>query len=187
MKFKNKKIVFLLALLVFLGAAYSAFAYELIVPIPGPGNPGGKTDISSPTEYVKNIYTFGLGFGALLAILMIVIGGIQYTVSESVGKKEDAKSRIESALLGLGLLLAAFIILRTINPDLDIQTLRDPGTSPPVCGNNIIEAGEDCEGSARGQVSATCPASYTTKDPNTGKLLTVGFCNNQCICEKRNF
>ena len=58
---------------------------------------------------------------------MIVIGGIQYvTAYGNPGKLEDAKNRINQALIGLLLAVGAWLILYTINPDLIKGTLNIP-------------------------------------------------------------
>lgn len=90
-------------------------AYETLEPLPGV--PQG----SSPTVggYLSSIYILGIGLAGVLAVLMIVIGGIQYIGSGmSPSAKEDAKGRITSAILGLLLALLSYIILNAINPDL---------------------------------------------------------------------
>ena len=54
-----------------------------------------------------------------LAILMIVVGGVQYTISwASSSAKGEAKTRIFSAIGGLVLALLSYLILQTINPAL---------------------------------------------------------------------
>ncbi len=59
-----------------------------------------------------------ISLGAVLAVLLIVIGGFQYITSASEGGKGSAKERIENALIGLAILLGSYLILNTINPDL---------------------------------------------------------------------
>lgn len=99
-------------------AAPAPSPYKLIVPFPG------ATEITGPADYIQKIYTFALGFGTLLAMGMIIFGAVEYTLSEAVTKKEDAKDRIMGAIWGLVLLLAATLILNTINPQL--PELREP-------------------------------------------------------------
>jgi len=114
-----KKSLFLLfAFLIFLNVAH---AYKLIVPLP---LNGGTEEINGPAEYIVAIYTYGLGLGALLALTMIVIGAVQYTLSEAITSKEDARDRILKAIWGLILLLAATLILNILNPKL--TTLEEP-------------------------------------------------------------
>ena len=61
----------------------------------------------------------------LLVFIMIVCGGIQYTISaRNTGLISDARDRIFQAILGMLLLFLSYIILNTINPDL--ISLREP-------------------------------------------------------------
>ena len=61
---------------------------------------------------------------AVLAVIEIVVGGLQYALSESLFSKEDALDRIKMALLGLFIALVSWLILNTINPEL--VNLKDP-------------------------------------------------------------
>ncbi len=116
----------LTAALLFAFAAAShphhAAAYELIVPFSG--TQGASQSVTGIGQYIKTIYTFGIGFGALLAMVMIVIGAVEYTVSEAIPSKEDAKDRILQAVLGLILLIASVFIVSLINPEL--PELKEP-------------------------------------------------------------
>jgi len=68
--------------------------------------------------YLQGIFYFFLGLTALLAVVVISYGGIQYITTDAIQGKSDGKARINQALLGLLLALVAWIILFTINPDL---------------------------------------------------------------------
>lgn len=70
------------------------------------------------SEYLNIIITLIIGLCAVLAVIMIVVGGIEYATSELVSSKEAGKERIRGAILGLLLALGAWTILFTINPDL---------------------------------------------------------------------
>ncbi len=94
--------------------------YKLCIPILG-------VDYieNSLAEYIKIIYRFALGLSGLLVFIMIVWGGIQYTISAGdTGLMGDARDRIFKAILGMALLFLSYIILNTINPDL--VSLREP-------------------------------------------------------------
>lgn len=68
---------------------------------------------------IANLYTWALGIGGLVALGIIVFGGILYTVSAgNASKQDDAKQWITGALIGLLLLFGSYLILNTINPEL---------------------------------------------------------------------
>ena len=75
---------------------------------PGPGFAG----------YLNALITLFIGICAILAMIMIVMGGIEYMTSELVSSKEHGKETITHAILGLLLALGAYALLNTINPDL---------------------------------------------------------------------
>src|SRR3989344_3359858 len=71
--------------------------YKLCIPILG-------VDYieNSLAGYIILIYRFALGFSGLLVFIMIVWGGIQYTVSAgNTGAISDARDRIFQAILGM--------------------------------------------------------------------------------------
>lgn len=78
-----------------------------------------ETDsFSIVSQYVSMVYKWGVVVTGLLAVLMIVVGGIQYIVyGADPGQKDDAKGRIQQALVALTLLLLSALLLRTINPN----------------------------------------------------------------------
>lgn len=87
--------------------------YTLLAPI------GGFTEAPNNIgEYFNKIFLIVIGLCGLLAVIMIVIGGIQYMGDESIFGKTEAKSRIKMAILGLIIALGAYALLNTINPDL---------------------------------------------------------------------
>lgn len=81
-------------------------------PVPG-------TTITSFETYLKYIYQIALGIVGLTALIYIIIGGVMYmTAAGNTTQTTEAKNRIQNAILGLILALAAYLILYTINPDL---------------------------------------------------------------------
>ena len=69
-------------------------------------------------DYAKALFTTVLVIAAVLAVIMLVWGGIEYTVSSVPGIKTEGLNRIWAALGGLIIALTAWLILNTINPDL---------------------------------------------------------------------
>ena len=121
--------VFFIFMIVF-GIANSAVGqtYELLEGLPGIQEvnvgPGGFG------SYIQKIFVFIIGFAGVLAVLMIVLGGIQYMTSEAFTSKQAAKERITAAILGLLLAIASVLILETINPNLlNLNLNLSSGTS----------------------------------------------------------
>ncbi len=82
--------------------------------------------------FINSFYQIALAVAGLLALLMIVYGGIRYTVSAgNAGAQGDAKDIITSALWGVALLLASYVILNTINPRIT-SNLNLPGEDVPA-------------------------------------------------------
>lgn len=115
-----KRIILPLALLLF---PLSAFALNLTYPT----LPGGLKleDATSLTGIVAWLYVFFVMISGLAAFVMIVWGGVQWMSSQgNPAATGDAKDKIQKALLGLLLVLASFLILQIINPELTL--LKNP-------------------------------------------------------------
>lgn len=69
-------------------------------------------------EYANKAFKVLLSLTIGLAILFIVIGGIEYTTSALPNVKSDGKERIKGALWGLFIALLSYLVLYTINPEL---------------------------------------------------------------------
>jgi dolichyl-phosphate-mannose--protein O-mannosyl transferase len=114
-----KKIILLTILVfAFLVIAQSCLAVDLLLNWPSIGGESLGEQSSFP-DLIKYIYTFALGICGIVALVSIVFGAAQYALSAGDSSKAgDAKDRITQALLGIVILLFAYLILYTINPDL---------------------------------------------------------------------
>jgi hypothetical protein len=93
--------------------------YTPLAPLPDfPGVPYNTAGSCPFGTYLNIIIKLVIGFAAVLAMVMITMGGIEYMTAELVSGKEEGKERITHALLGLLLALGSFLILNTINPQL---------------------------------------------------------------------
>ncbi|MEI7777176.1 MAG: pilin [bacterium] len=112
-----KKILRIISLATVVLYFKSAFAegYQPLAQIPALGDNIDPTNLST---YLQHLFEIGIGVAAGLAVIMIVIGGIEYMSTDAIGGKEEGKDRITSALWGLLLALVAWLILNTINPAL---------------------------------------------------------------------
>lgn len=121
MKHKTLKSILFTAPLFFLMAApFFAIAADYVPLAPLPGQTGGGgVDIGG---YFSNMFTLIIGIAGVLAVLMIVIAGIEY-MSPMPSSKESGKNRALAAIFGLLLALVSYLILQTINPDLVVPKL----------------------------------------------------------------
>lgn len=60
------------------------------------------------------IFRASIILAVILAVLMLIYGGLQYMASESILKKGEGVERIKAALLGLFIALVSILILNTI-------------------------------------------------------------------------
>lgn len=68
--------------------------------------------------YVNIMFKIIIGIVGVLAVVMLVLGGVQYMSTDAISGKESGKETIQHALGGLILALGAFVILNTINPSI---------------------------------------------------------------------
>lgn len=69
-------------------------------------------------DYANKFIKIFIGICALLAMVMIISGGIQYMTSELVSSEVQGKTIIMQAVFGLILAVSGYAILNTINPKL---------------------------------------------------------------------
>ncbi len=112
--------------------------YTPLEPLPCPNGPCDQSGTNFPA-FVSTIFKVLIGFGGLFAVVMIVIAGIGYMLSESALDISKAKSRAQAALWGLLLLAASWLILFTINPKLltfDLTSVNNLNKSSGTTGGD---------------------------------------------------
>lgn len=109
----------------FTDGSYDPNCYELLAPIGGEGIVKTKNNREyinlenlSIGDYVNHIFRIALAILIVIAVVMIIIAGVQFMTVESIYGKTDARSKISNALIGLILALGIFVILETINKKL---------------------------------------------------------------------
>ena len=163
--------------------------YYPLSPLPDPSNNGqtqGHFDPTKPdgfSSYLNLIIKLFIGICAVLAVIMIVVGGIEYMTSELPGLKSEGKDRIIQAILGLILALGAWTLLNTINPKLldsnlssltavEIEVvLNDDVPQTPVGG--VYKNGLH-EGAAWNNTNGTTRSLPSGVTVNAGECTTVG-------------
>ncbi|MEK7123007.1 MAG: pilin [Patescibacteria group bacterium] len=78
----------------------------------------GKLKCEGIGRYIAAIYQWLVGFAAVLAVLAVTWGGVQWLISRGEsGKIEEARKIIGSAVIGLVLALGSYLLLTTIRED----------------------------------------------------------------------
>lgn len=136
----NKKSVTRLALIIFVfafsfGAATvmaQTIDYTPLAPLPGIGDNG---PVSNLPQYLVSVFRLAIGLAAALAVIMIMIGGIEYMATANVSGKEGGKEKIKQAILGLLLAIGAWLIMYTVDERLVQFNLTVP-TPPAIQGTS---------------------------------------------------
>lgn len=121
----DKKIIILYAVL-FLLICTAVFIPEISQAAEFSLFPGEKESIGDYRKFIQNFYRFSIAAGILIATVMIMIGGVIWITSAGdQGRVGKAKVYMTDSIIGVVLLLSAYLILAVINPSL--VELKKPG------------------------------------------------------------
>ena len=188
--------------------AYWTPYYYLLAPLPGLGKTDGIGSFFDPTgngnqttslgTYLNPMISIFIGICAVLAVIMILWGGIEYMGSELISSKEAGKERIRNAIFGLLLALGAWTLLNTINPNLlnsdistpnaNITSLGSESTGPfiPLNDKTIQGAGiSGCTGSGGKDATTSIAQSFVgntnyTQDSSIRNTFSGTTYNGDC-------
>ena len=154
--------------------------YTLLAPLPcETGTPGcvtGQLKTFNPTQpnnlsaYLNLMIKIFIGLCAVLSVVMIVMGGVEYMTSELISSKEAGKEKIRNAILGLVLALGAYALLFTINPDL----LKSNLDAPPTTVQVKIEG----RGTCKYTEEYTVDSKTITQQIELVNVLSLEICNS---------
>lgn len=166
---------------------------NLGVQIPGanlsaPTNEGGVVRIAFLAQYINAAYKYLTGTILVVAIVMCVYGGFLYLVgSADIGSIQRGKKIMIDAIMGMVIVLAAYAILNTVNPDTtnlkvlelsfvktdpyetvllsttaDTMPIETPGTSHPITTSVTTRcpAGSHAPLASVTEAASTLPISY---------------------------
>jgi hypothetical protein len=122
---------------VFFSVAYLPVAHAAAATDPQPfialsGLPGLDGQGTPNIPHLLNLlYVLAITVGGIIAVVKIAIAGTKYMLSDVVTDKGEARKDIEGALLGLAIILATTVVLKTIYPDLvNLDFLRNYSAVP---------------------------------------------------------
>lgn len=135
--------------------------------------------------FVTALYQMAIGLAAVLVVIRLIMAGAKYMLSEVVSSKGQAKEDIQNALLGLVIILAAVLILGTINPKLvglnilnggSPVTLTPPKDPTPKPGDDVDDQVKFMPGTTRQQGAAERRCERTTGSSSGGQF-------NKCMSD----
>ncbi len=137
--------------------------YKLLEPgIPLITVEGGTKATAS--SVLNNFMKLAIGGAGVLAVLMIMFGGMQYLTASSGMAKTTGKETIRKALIGFGFTIIAWAILNTVNPQLtdlklELKGLKVGGSAPGRIIGTSTPALQTCTN------CAPVPSSIGQKSP----------------------
>lgn len=146
-----------------------------LAPIPGLTDAANTSVVNSATlaNFFNNLYKYLIGLAAVLAVIMIIWGGLEISTQDSVSKQGAGRERITEALLGLVLVLAPVLVFSVINPSIlnlsiNFQELNlAPGatTTPATSGGGGVDTGSGCTVTGVSGILqiATCPTEAASE------------------------
>ncbi len=158
------------------GAAWTAAS------TPGTGT-AGTTNTSAGDLYncINRIYRFAIILASIGAVLFIVIAGYMYMSSEGNGETvEKAKSYVTSSITAIVILLAGYILLRALNPDLiQFRNIQPPSVTPASTTEPTLNVMPGQSGTA-----SAVSADVKTSAANIKNLISQGkiSLDSKCDC-----
>ncbi|KND47986.1 MAG: hypothetical protein AB201_00065 [Parcubacteria bacterium C7867-006] len=140
--YKNlAKISVSIVLLLFLtNTAYALDDYTVLTPLPGTvSSCTGNNCTTNIDTYLPGMFNLMVGVAAGLAFIMITLGGITYATSDALSGKSQGREWVTNAIVGLLLVIGAYVILYTINPK--ILEFKIDITEPIITPAQIVTAG----------------------------------------------
>jgi len=144
MKSNKSKFLFLLLLVLFLCFLLNSFALadntgkrglEIKYPVINGIEITTSTTIS---EYAVYFFSLSLIIAAIAAFAVLTYGGIRYLLSlNNPEAMKDARTWISSGIIGLLIILASYLILSTINPEIVGTNIQD---IKPIAGIYLINS-----------------------------------------------
>lgn len=142
-----------------------------LAPVPGLNlDESGKPVQPSPqgvATFLNNLYIFAIGIAVILAVGMIIYGGVKYALSQVPSAKGDGKRQITQALFGLVLVLAPALVFTIINPEI-------------LKLNVNFEALQTSWGTYGGTTNPVGGTAAATPSPNGGYTESVQALQDQC-------
>jgi|GEM_PF-2047481 len=182
MKMTKFSLVSIVTFTVFFPGIAQALAYDFLAPLPG----FGSTDLIA---YLISMVKFLIGIAGVLAVIRLVVCGFELLASAVASKREHAKDCLLKVVLGLLLILSAYVLLESINPELNkpkldlpetgqvegVPGVRTPPTNPGwYFSNKAGKTGNEVYSTSY-KDKATCDAAYSAKQAEPATMIKACY------------
>ncbi|HEV7449076.1 MAG TPA: pilin [Candidatus Paceibacterota bacterium] len=155
--------------------------YTPLEPLPGfPTTFGGKNSNNSISTEIGDALKIFIWLGAIVAVVILILGALTYMFSDVVTNKKNAIDRIRRAMWGILILGGSWLILNTINPQLVNLNLKiDPfapintSTNTPTTNNIGSAGGQQSISSCMAQCGAAGGSVRVNADNSTSCTCNV--------------
>ena len=150
----------------------TTYATDLGVPYPEISGQTITANTKLP-DYILYLFNTGMSIGFFSVVISLTIAGVMYFLSPvKPDLLANAKDRISGAISGLLILILTYLIITTINPQLNIFTLTPlPDSNPSMfCNNN-----RQC---AVGETGNPCTTNFDCKPPGVYFYKQSGCSDN---------
>ena len=169
-------------ILLFLAPMVANAQYTPLAPLSS-----NAKELTSLGGYLSDLFLLGIGLAGVLAVIMLVVAGIQFIGgASSESQRKDAKERIWAAILGLLIALGSWMLLNTI--DNNLVAVPDASLQPTTI--DISPTGEGATQSGPVGSTVTGPAGpssittteycYTPKKSVGNNRLKRPVCDSTC-------
>ncbi len=152
--------------------------FTALAPIPGLTDTSNTAVVNSTSlaNFFNNLYKYVIGLAAVLAVIMIIWGGLEISTQDSISKQSAGKEKIQQAILGLVLVLSPVLVFSIINPNilnlsLNLPPLETKSGSPVQTGGGT--------GTQTSSTDAATTAAAAGGCTVTGTLLKTAICPTQ--------
>ncbi|MBI4449604.1 hypothetical protein HY634_00940 [Candidatus Uhrbacteria bacterium] len=171
------------------GRCYAQKAIPIQVKLPGLAG----QEVKDIGQYVTIIYVWAVRVAAVLAVVVIMVGGIMWLTSGGAERLGKAKELIGNAVIGLLLAVGSYVVLQTINPDLvrlslpRTRMVRAIAAGATFCSGVPAEVPIHDGGPTGAQVAATSrgrlPCGFAYHTPTASAKTCLGdFCDPGRVC-----
>lgn len=126
-----KKFVLVIVLIIILLMPIVAYAQAPMFSVPNP-----LRNITSIQGVIRALIDVAFGAAGLVAVIYLIVGGFRYITSSGNAEAiEGAKATIVNAIVGLIVILIAFLLINYILISLNVNPLYRLGTVSPSPGS----------------------------------------------------